>query len=326
MRILVTGATGFLGGHLVRRLLNRGDTVIAVGRNADRLETLAQAGADTIAHDISVAPLPPTGRVDACVHAAALSSPWGPEQAFQLANVDGTRHVLASARASGSRRFVHISTPSVYFRFTDQLDVREDLPLGEPVNSYARTKRQAERLVLAETTLDPILLRPRGLYGAGDTALLPRLLKAAASRALPLLRDGAAVTDLTHVDDVVSAVEAALDLPPMPNAGPERRVFNISGGQPLAIREIVEAAAVRTGLSIRWRPLPVSLALGAARVSETICRLLPNRPEPPVTAYGIGIFAFSQTLDLSAARDTLGWSPRIDFQTGLERTFTPVSP
>ncbi len=250
----------------------------------------------------------------------------GPEQAFQRANVDGTRHVLASARASGARRFVHISTPSVYFRFTDQLDVREDLPLGEPVNSYARTKRQAERLVLAETTLDPILLRPRGLYGAGDTALLPRLLKAAASRALPLLRDGAAVTDLTHVDDVVSAVEAALDLPPMPNAGPERRVFNISGGQPLPIREIVEAAAVRTGLSIRWRPLPVSLALGAARVSETICRLLPNRPEPPVTAYGIGIFAFSQTLDLSAARDTLGWSPRIDFQTGLERTFTPVSP
>ncbi|RKR03218.1 NAD-dependent epimerase/dehydratase family protein [Maricaulis maris] len=321
MRVLVTGATGFLGQHLTRALRARGNEVVALGRDRAKLDQLSRLGCEPLAHDLASGPPQLTGSLDACVHAAALSSPWGTDTAFRRANIDGTRHALALARSAGVKRFVQISSPSVYFRFADQIAVAETSGLPDPVNAYARTKRAAEDLVLDAAELDPVILRPRGLYGAGDTALLPRLLRAAERGPLPLMRGGGAVTDLTHVEDVVSAILTALDAPPRP----AQRLFNISGGQALAIREIVESAAARHGVTVRWRALPVPLVLAAARMAETGCARLPGRPEPPVTAYGVGLFAFSQTLDLSAARKVLGWQPQIGFSEGLDRTFAGVA-
>lgn len=317
MRVLVTGATGFLGGHLVRRLHADGHSVLALGRDPERLAGLRAHADQIIQHDLTGPDLPRDIEADAVVHAAALSSPWGRWTDFERANVHGTHRVIGLARASGARRLVLVSSPSVYFRFADQENLREDSPLPKPVNAYAATKRQAERLVEEATDLDPIILRPRGLYGRGDTALLPRLLQAAAKGPLPLMRDGAAATDLTHVDDVASAILAALQAP----ADLPQRIFNISGGVALPVRDVAEAAASRCGITPRWRRLPVGPVLAAARLAETACSLLPGRPEPRVTAYGVGLFAYRQTLDLSAARQWLDWAPQIDFQTGLDLTF-----
>lgn len=324
--VLITGATGFLGGALSRALLREGADVIALGRQPEALDALARAGAITLARDLATpgAHLPPPGlpAISHMVHAAALSSPWGRPEAFRLANVEGTRSALGLARALGVTRFVHISTPSVYFRFRDQENVTEDAPLPTPVNAYAATKREAETLVAAAMDLDPVILRPRGLYGVGDTALLPRLLAVARRRALPLMRRGQAATDLTHIDDVVSAVLAALRAPAGGDAGGAGpRVFNISGGVALPIREVVEAVCARHAISPRWRPLPFALVRALAHAGEALSRRLPGEPEPPVTAYGAGLFAFRQTLDLSRARHALGWQPRIAFAEGLARTF-----
>ncbi|TIW38369.1 MAG: NAD-dependent epimerase/dehydratase family protein, partial [Mesorhizobium sp.] len=129
---------------------------------------------------------------------------------FEAANVAAMRNILDFATRQGISRFVHISSPSVCFAFRDQLDLAEDAALPDPVNHYARTKREAERLVLAAPAIHPVVLRPRGIYGAGDRALLPRLIKAAKNRPLPIFRDGRARIDLTHVDDVVDAVMVAL--------------------------------------------------------------------------------------------------------------------
>jgi nucleoside-diphosphate-sugar epimerase len=316
--IAITGATGFLGGALCRRLLASGQSVIALGRDPAKLDALAALGAMTLRNDLALRAPPLLARpVSAVVHCAALSSAWGPEADFRAANVDGTARALAFARDTGARRFVHISTPSLYFRFRDQPMVREDAVLPPPVNAYTATKGEAERLVLSANDLDVIVLRPRGLYGAGDTALLPRLLRAAKAGPLPLVRDGRAETDLTHVDDVVEAVCAALAAP----EGLAQRVFNISGGEPLPVRRIAEAAGARAGLTVRWRNMPSGLVLGAARGLELAAHLHPRRPEPRVTAYGAGLFAFTQTLDLTAACTHLGWTPRITFEDGLARTF-----
>ena len=317
MRVLVTGATGFLGGHLVRRLHADGHSVLALGRDPERLAALRPNTDQLIQHDLTGPGALRDMEADAVVHAAALSSPWGRRTDFERANVDGTCRIIALARASGARRLVLVSSPSVYFRFADQENLREDSPIPKPVNAYAATKRKAERLVEDATDLDPIILRPRGLYGRGDTALLPRLLQAAAKGPLPLMRDGAAATDLTHVDDVASAILAALQAP----ADLPQRIFNISGGVALPVCEVAEAAASRCGITPRWHRLPVGPVLAAARLAETTCRLLPGRPEPRVTAYGVGLFAYRQTLDLSAARQWLDWEPQIDFQTGLDLTF-----
>ncbi|MEQ1493640.1 MAG: NAD(P)-dependent oxidoreductase [Terricaulis sp.] len=163
MRVIVTGATGFLGGVLARLLSDRGHAVVATGRDQKKLATLKRERVDVVALDLTDSNAPSL-TCDAFVHCAALSSPWGRRSEFHRANVVGTQGAIALARASGARRFVNISTPSVYFRFQDQIGVREDAPLPPPINAYANTKRQAEQLILAAADLDPIVLRPRGLY------------------------------------------------------------------------------------------------------------------------------------------------------------------
>ena len=274
MTILITGATGFLGGALARALRHAGADVIGVGRDRSKLADLAEAGIPPLALNLedTTAPLPSLPALQAVVHCAGLSSPWGRYAAHHRANVTGTAQALALAVAGGARRFVHVSTPSVYFRFADQLNVPEDTPLPQPVNNYAQSKRAAEALVLAQQGLDPIVLRPRGIYGPGDTSLVPRLVRAARRGPLPLLRGGQAVTDLTHVDDVVAAVRAALAAPP----GLARRVFNISGGEPLKVTELAEVAGAAAGSPVRWRALPTGPTLVAIRAMSYGHRLTPG--------------------------------------------------
>jgi nucleoside-diphosphate-sugar epimerase len=317
VRIIVTGATGFLGGALIRYLNARGVDVLAIGRDRAKLAALDALGVRTLALDLCSSAPAPRLEGDAFVHCAALSAPWGSSAAFHRANVVGTRTALDLARTAGARRFVHISTPSVYFRFRDQLDVREDMALPPPVNDYAATKREAEGLVLAAGDLDPIILRPRGLYGPGDTTLLPRLIAAARKRPLPLMNGGRAATDLTFVEDVVEAAWAAVHAAP----NPALRIFNVSGGEALSVRDIAERAGERAKCAIRWRRTPAPAVFAFARLNEAACALLPHRPEPLVTAYGAALFAFTQTLNIEAASTHLGWRPHVRFAEGLERTF-----
>jgi nucleoside-diphosphate-sugar epimerase len=324
--VLVTGATGFLGGAVMRRLRAEGVPVIGLGRDPGRLAALRADGFDLreqdLARPLSSSVIAVIGPVAAIIHCAARSAPHGTLQAFQSANVTATQHVLDLAHALGVRRFVHISSSSVSFAARDQLGVRESDPLPPPFNAYARTKAAAERLVLAAPDLGPVVLRPRGIYGLGDTALLPRLLRAAGRGPLPLLRGGAARIDLTHIDDVVDAVLAALQ----GGRAIEGRIFNISGGEVLPISTIVAGACARAGVTPRWRALPLAPLIAAATVAEGVCRILPGSPEPVITRYGLALFAYAQSLDLTGARTVLGWVPRVSFEDGLARTFALGAP
>ncbi|WP_170328410.1 NAD-dependent epimerase/dehydratase family protein [Ruegeria arenilitoris] len=315
-RALVTGATGFLGGAVLRRLDARG---IGQGRDTGRLAALEDQGLRTVCWSL---PDPaPDARipddVSAIVHCAGLSAPFGPPRAFHRANVAGTQAVLEFARTRGVRRVVFISSPSVYFALNDQLDMSEDAVLPRPFTAYAASKIAAENLVSAAKEVGPIILRPRGIYGPGDISLLPRLLSSAKARALPRFRGGRARIDLTFVDDVVEAVLAAL------HAGPsvEQRVFNISGGEVIPIHDIVEQVCKRAGIAPRWRDMPLAPALIAARAAEAVALLRPGQPEPAVTRYALGLFAFEQSLNIARAQNELGWTPRVSFSEGLERTF-----
>ena len=317
---IITGATGFLGGAIARRLLREGERVIALGRDRAKLAEMEILGAEIYAFDLSSDGPVPDLRADGLIHCAALSSPWGTRAAFELANIKGTRRALLLARQARVRRFVHISSPSVYFRFADQEAICERAPLPPPVNAYAATKAASEALVQAAPELSPVILRPRGLYGPGDTALLPRLLRAASRRPLPLMRGGVAATDLTYIDDVADAALTALRAGTVPS-----RVYNVSGGEALSVRTVAEQAGAMAGIPIRWRKIPWPLALGAARAGEALCSAAPGRPEPPVTAYSAGLFAFRQTLSLDLVRKELGWRPRVSFDEGLARTFRELA-
>lgn len=321
----VTGATGFLGGALVRRLNAMGVPVIAQGRDPDRLAALSAQGIPTLAQDLSQ----PASRetldalrdVSTIIHCAARSAPHGPARAFTLANVTATGHLLDTAKALGIDRFLFISSSSVSFAPTDQLGVRESDPLPTPFNAYARSKQQAEALVLNRFPTATIL-RPRGIYGAGDTALLPRLLRAARRGPLPLLRNGQGRIDLTHVEDVVDAILASLNASPAAHG----QVYNVSGGEVLSITEIVTKACARSGLTPHWRPVPLTPLKAVSAMLETIFTFLPGDREPPVTRYGLALFAYAQSLDLTKARRDLDWQPRISFDQGLDLTFANGPP
>ena len=311
-RVLVTGATGFLGGHVIRAL--GPDVAIAQGRDPAKCDELRASGFEVLQHDLTK-PIAASPKVEAIVHCAALSAAFGPRKSFVAANVDATRHVVAFAQRMKVRRFVHISSPTIYFAMADRLNLDENASLPPPINHYAATKRQAELIVQAAPDIGPLILRPRGIYGPGDKTLLPTLLKAA-RRPFPLLRGGAAKIDLTYVDDVVRAIQCAL----REDTQLDGQVFNLSGGQVLPVRDIVTQTCAAAGITARWRAVPLAPALALARLSEAAA-LLPKMPAPIVTRYTLGLFAYAQSLNISKACNLLQWVPKVQFANGLVATF-----
>jgi len=321
MRIFVTGGTGFLGRHLVWRLAELGNEVGFSGRDAAKARVVVENAARAVAfvpcsHGAPEAPAAlkhATAGFDAVVHCAALSSPWGRPEDFYDGNVRSTAEVLSAMQANDIPRLVHISTPSLYFQFRDRLGVREDEPLPPPVNHYARTKREAERLVRA-SPVSSVILRPRGIFGAWDETLLPRLLRLLRRRRFPLFNGGDALIDLTYVDNVVDAIVLALALP-----GSPQTTFNVSNGQPQRAADLFEQLAASFGLPWRPRHVPLATGLALARACELAGRVARGW-EPPLTRYSVGTVAYSQTLDLQRAREQLGYAPRIDIAEGIRRT------
>lgn len=318
MRIAITGATGFLGGRLAGRLAARGDAVIAFGRDRAKGAALAQRNIAFLPFDLAAGAFPsPVPAADVFVHAAALSSAWGPERDFHLANVSGTERAIAFARMMGVRRFIFISSPAVTFRMADCPGIAESDPLPPPVNAYAKSKAEAEERVRAAPDLNPVILRPRAIYGRGERSLLPRLIRAAGAGPLPLLRGGQAMTQLTHVEDVVDAILAAIQAPEMVSG----RTYNVAGPEVLPVRAIAEEACRRSGVDVTWRTVPWPLARMAVQLIEHIATLRQGAMEPRITLYGLGLFAFTQVLDTTAIRQDLGFVPRIGLADGLHETF-----
>jgi nucleoside-diphosphate-sugar epimerase len=201
MKALITGATGFLGGRLAHRLHSLGWHVTALGRNISALQQLENRGIKAMRANLEdqKAMIAACKGQEVVFHCGALSAPWGKAQDFYNANLLGTDHVIHGCMDANVRRLVHVSTPSIYFRYTPRLNVREDATLPEPINAYTLTKRLAElRVDEAHTEGFPVItIRPRAIFGPGDTSILPRLLQRLASGRMRIIGDGHNITDLT---------------------------------------------------------------------------------------------------------------------------------
>ena len=324
MRILVTGGTGFLGRHIVWRLNALGHDVVFTGRNRDHASEVltysapgkgslkfiaVEHGSAQSARAMHAA----ADQVQVVIHCAALSSPWGRREDFERANVASTREILDVCAAHRIARLVHISTPSLYFDFRDRVGIREDEPLPRPVNEYARTKGIAEQLVARSEIESVVALRPRAIFGPWDNTLLPRLLRVARRTRLPLMHGGSALVDLTYVDNVVDAVLLAVSV------DLRRGTFNISDGEPMPVVALFKALASAFGFEPRFRHVPYTLLAAIATLLERGAVFAPGW-EPPITRYSAGLLAFSQTLDLTHAREVLGYRPGVSFADGMKRT------
>lgn len=319
-RVLVTGATGGLGLATVAAFAAAGVAVRATGRKVEVAARLEAVGAEFVPADLTN-PSALTALVAGCdgvVHCAALSSPWGRYADFHRINVAATRNLLNAARSAGVRRFVFVSSPSVYARPADQVDLTEGDPINpRPMNAYAATKSLAEREVLAasDDAMACVAVRPRAIVGPDDQVLLPRVLRLVRAGRFPLIRGGKALVQLTDARDAA----ASLLLTYQKAETVAGEVFNVSGGLSLTIRAMAENLAAAIGRELHFVSVPYATVAAVATVSEAVCNLLPGRPEPRLTPYSLTTVAFSQTFNLAKARDVLGYTPRYDaFATALE--------
>lgn len=308
-RILITGSSGFIGSQLVRRFRDRGWQVVGIGRRP-----LTDAG--YLVHDLA-RPLPVSceGDFDVVIHAAARSNPWGTRRQYQHDNVDATRNVLNHCRVAGLPRLIFISSSSVYYRPQHQLGIVEETPLPDrAVNRYAATKRMAEDLV-REYPGEWAILRPRAVYGPGDTVLLPRILRAARAGRLPLLQapDGPVVGDLIYIDNLVDAIEAAAT---------QREavgIFNLTNDAPVGILDFLSEILHRLKIPPPTRRVSASSAMAIAGCLEAFHRIFLPRVEPVITRFGVHVFRFSKTFNVAKAKRVLG-PPRVGNAESIERT------
>jgi nucleoside-diphosphate-sugar epimerase len=319
MHVLVTGATGFVGRPLVAALLRRGDRVRALGRNAAVCAELEQAGADVIRADLRdrAAVVAACPGVDAVIHAGALSAPWGRDADFHAVNVGGTENVLAGCRAHGVGRLVYVSSPSVVFDGRDHHHITEDAPYPRRLMSvYSVTKKVGEERVRA-AGLAAVVIRPKAVFGPGDTSLLPRLLRAARTGRLPQVGDGRNRVDLTYVENVVDALLLALEA-----KAAVGKTYTITNGEHVPLWDLVKTVLRRLGVGAALRPAPYRVVYALAGLMELRAALFGG--EPLLTRYTAALLACTQTYNIAAARRDLGYAPRVSVAEGVERTLASL--
>lgn len=303
MRIAVTGASGFVGGRTARRLEAAGHEVWSFGRRPP--SALAVPITRYATWDLTHAPTD-LSAVDAVVHCAAHVGQWGPAEVFDAVNVRGTAQLLASLRPGTP--VVGVSTASVY--------------AGGRLPPYAASKRRGEAL-LQRSGHPHIILRPHVVYGPGDTTLWPRVRASVRDGRLRVPGDGQGAISVTHVDNLVDAIVAALHTleraPGGDGAGAGTHagaVLDVADAHVPTVGDLLRTVFDRKGVDVRLQFVPAPIAFAAACASELAWRLLQRTDDPPLTRYVVRQLARPSVLDIAPARAAIGYVPRWSVHDG----------
>ena len=317
----MTGAAGFLGSHLARALVARGDEVrVLVRMSASQIETW---GVEVVTGDIrdAMATARACAGMEVVFHVAAKAGGWGAPKEFQDVNVGGTWNMIAGCRDAGVPVLVYTSSPSVVHAHRDVEGGNEELPYAtRSLASYPRTKAIAERAVLAAARqgLATMALRPHFIWGPGDRHLLPRLI--ARSRAGRLRQIGArdVKTDTIYIDNCVVAHLLAADAL-RGGSAPSGRAYFISDDEPIGVWTMANRLLAAAGAPPVGRPVPAGLAYAIAAMLEGAHALLGIDREPLLTRFAVSELSHAQWYDISAAKRDLGYSPKVTIGEGLRR-------
>ncbi len=310
----VTGGSGFIGARLIERLKRDGWAVRALARSDAAAARVRDAGAEPVRGDLGdTAALSGGARgADTVFHAAAKVEDWGDWDDFRRTNVEGTRTLLAAAHAAGVRRFVHVGTEAALLRGQPLVlaDERTPLAFDSPV-AYSATKAAAEAAVLAASGLETIVIRPRFVWGPGDTTLVPTMVDMVRSGRFRWVGGGRHLTSTVHIDNCVHALVLAAD-----HGNPGAAYF-VTDGAPVEFRAFVTALMQTRGVTPPDGSVPGPVARAAARAGEAAWRTLPLQGAPPLTRFGSWFASLECTLDDSRARAELGYAPVVTREAGL---------
>ncbi len=320
MRLFITGASGFVGGAAAKHFVRRGDYVLAMSRSQKSDTAIRALGASPVRCDLEHVAAADMEGAEAVVHCAAFVEPWGPRDAWKRFNVDGTARMLAAAREAGVGRFIHISTESVLWNGQHLRGVDETYPLApDSPYPYAATKAQAELLVQAANApgFETIILRPRFIWGPGDTTLLPTIEKMAKSGQWMWVNHGRALTSTTHIANLVHAIELAL------SEGRAGEAYFILDDGMRSMHEMISGIASARGLMLPERSAPGWFADVLGATCEFLWGTLPLGGEPPITRFSAMILSRDSMLKDDKARAEMGYRPVISVEEGLKGLANP---
>lgn len=316
MRALVTGVTGFTGGHLADRLLERGWAVRALVRDGTKAAELGARGFDVVTGDLQDrdALATATRGMDCVFHIAAIYRQAGlSESAYRAINATAVRELIEAAAANGVRRLVHCSTVGVHGD-VEHPPANEDAPL-KPGDIYQVTKLEGEALArqTAERTgVEVVIARPTGIYGPGDRRLL-KLFRGVARRRFPMLGSGRIYYHLTYIDDLVEGFILCATRP-----AAAHRTYILAGPEVTTLNELVAIVARQAGVPPPRLHLPVFPFWAAGAVCEAVCA--PFGLEPPIYRRRVDFYTKSRAFDITRARTELGFAPAVGLNEGTRRT------
>lgn len=321
MKAMVTGGGGFLGSHLVKALLARGDSVRVLARgDYPELRTL---GAETIRGDITdaAATAKACDGMDVVFHTAAKAGGWGDPKEYEAINITGTEHVIAGCRTAKVPVLIHTSSPSIVHGHEDIEGANESIPYATSFTAhYPRTKAISEQRALAasDESLKVIALRPHFIWGPGDRHLLPRLIARAKTGRLRQIGSRDPKCDTIYIDNCVEAHLLAADAL-RKGAALGGKAYFVSDDAPIGVWTMANKMLACAGQGPVGRPIPAGVAYAVGATMEFVYALFGVEKEPLITRFGASELSYAQWFDISAARRDLGYQPKVSIDEGLKR-------
>jgi len=313
-KILITGASGFLGGAIARSKQLQGQSLILNGRTFTDSSLFSYGQVlkgDLCAH--STLHQLKDEDVNTIINCASKSSPWGNYESFHKANVISQENLIAFAEAKNVKKYIYISSPSSFFDYSDQINIPNDRKAPTSfVNAYAKTKYIAEQKLKA-SSLNYVILRPRAIIGAKDRVIMPRLIHAAASGRLKIFGNGSNVVDLTPLTNLVHLIaKLTMQSTPLPN-----KAYNISNGKAIPLWPYINDTLEQLGYPRVRKKVNRRLGLAIGQGIELYHRWFKPDKEPVLTKYSVGTLSYSFSFNIEAARNELNYEPRQTIEEAL---------
>ncbi len=318
---LVTGGSGFLGGAIVKMLLERAVNVRVLCRG--NYPDLTKAGCKVYQGEISDAELvsKAVAGCDLVFHTAAKAGIEEPYSEYERINYHGTLNIIRSCQEHKVGRLIYTSSPSVVFTHGDICGADESLPYPDHYDAYyPKTKSMAEQAVLKANSpqLAVVALRPHLIWGPGDNHLGPRLISRARAGRLKFVGDGKNIVDTVYIDNAAEAhILAAEKL--APGSAPAGRAYFITNGEPMPISQITNLIIGAAGLAPVTATISPNIAWFIGLVCEKVFKWCKLKGEPPITRWVAGELSTAHWFNIDAARRDFGYQPKISIEEGIRR-------
>ena len=318
-KFLVTGAGGFLGFEITKKLVAQGHEVVGLQRNS--YQKLANLGVTQVTGSLIDldAVMQATEGCEAIFHVAAKAGVWGSYDSYYQTNVVGTENIINACKAKGINKLIYTSSPSVTFDGADELGVDESVGYAKKyLTHYPQTKAIAERLVLSLNSkmIKTVALRPHLIWGPGDNNLVPRVVNRKRAGKLKIIGSGKNLVDHTYVTNAADAhIQAYTEL-----CGQQKcagKAYFISNGSPVEMGHMLNKILEAAGEESVDKHISPAVAYIAGCVLETIYKILSKTKEPMMTRFVARQLSTSHYYDISAAINDFGYNPTVSFEIGM---------